>query len=117
VLVEVEYMLRPWPDAFPALLAEFDGGGCDGHGQVPDQVTVDDELAGAMARIDPAPASRSRLVRDLALRGAQALEAERVRADEALAVLIEIADGVRDYDLGAPAEVASRRPPAVKLKP
>jgi hypothetical protein len=45
------------------------------------------------------------------------LEAERVRADEALAVLIEIADGVRDYDLGAPAEVASRRPPAVKLKP
>jgi hypothetical protein len=80
------------------------------------QVTVDDEVAGAMAWIDPAPASRSRLVRDLALRRAPAL-AERVRADEALAVLIEIAKGVRDYDLGAAAEVASRQPPAVKLEP
>jgi uncharacterized protein len=29
VLVEVEYMLRPWPDAFPALLEEFDGGGLE----------------------------------------------------------------------------------------
>jgi predicted nucleic acid-binding protein len=27
VLVEVEYMLRPWADAFAALMAEFDGGG------------------------------------------------------------------------------------------
>jgi uncharacterized protein len=26
VLVEVEYLLRPWPSAFPALLAEFEGG-------------------------------------------------------------------------------------------
>jgi predicted nucleic acid-binding protein len=26
VLVEVEYMLRPWPDAFGALLEEFDRG-------------------------------------------------------------------------------------------
>jgi len=26
VLVEVEYMLRPWPKAFEALLAEFDAG-------------------------------------------------------------------------------------------
>jgi hypothetical protein len=109
VLVEVEYMLRPWPAAFPALLAEFDGGGVMATSKSRIQVTIDDELAGAMARIDPAPASRSRLVRDLALRRAQALEAERVRADEALAVLIEIADDVRDYDLRAAAEVASRR--------
>jgi len=29
VLVEVEYMLRPWPDAFGVLLAEFDGGGLE----------------------------------------------------------------------------------------
>lgn len=29
VLVEVEYMLRPWPEAFQALLAEFDGGGLE----------------------------------------------------------------------------------------
>jgi hypothetical protein len=27
VLVEVEYLLRPWPQAFRALLAEFDAGG------------------------------------------------------------------------------------------
>ncbi len=73
------------------------------------QVTVDDELACAMARVDPAPSSRSRLVRDLALRGAQALEAERSRADEALAILIEIADGERDYDLDAAGEMAARR--------
>jgi predicted nucleic acid-binding protein len=26
VLVEVEYLVRPWPDAFPALLADFEGG-------------------------------------------------------------------------------------------
>lgn len=78
------------------------------------QVTVDDELAAAMSRIDPAPASKSRLVRDLASRGARALEAERARAGEALTVLLEIADGTRDYDLGAAAEVASRRPPVVR---
>jgi|GEM_PF-910819 len=73
------------------------------------QVTVDDELAHAMSRIDPSPTSRSRLVRDLALRGAQSLEAERARADEALTVLLEIADGTRDYDLEAAAAVAARR--------
>jgi predicted nucleic acid-binding protein len=27
VLVEVEYLLRPWPEAFSALLAEFAAGG------------------------------------------------------------------------------------------
>lgn len=73
------------------------------------QVTVDDELARALARVDASPASRSRLVRDLALRGAAAVEQERARSDEALTVLLEIADGVRDYDLEAAAEVASRR--------
>ncbi len=26
VLVEVEYLLRPWPEAFAALLADFDSG-------------------------------------------------------------------------------------------
>jgi len=29
VLVEVEYLLRPWPDAFPALMAEFASGGLE----------------------------------------------------------------------------------------
>lgn len=73
------------------------------------QVTVDEELADALTRVDPAPPSRSRLVRDLALRGAQAMETERAQADEALTILLEIADGTRDYDLGAAADVASRR--------
>jgi hypothetical protein len=73
------------------------------------QVTIDDELARALTRIDPAPSSRSALVRELALRGAQAVEQERARADEALTVLLEIADGSRDYDLGAAAEIAARR--------
>lgn len=73
------------------------------------QVTVDDELARALTRIDPAPASRSKLVRDLALRGAQALEDERAQADKALTVLLEIADGTRDYDFAAAADIAARR--------
>jgi hypothetical protein len=73
------------------------------------QVTVDDELASAMLRIDPAPVSKSRLVRDLALRGAQALDAERAQSDAALTILLEIADGIRDYDLDAAAGLAARR--------
>lgn len=73
------------------------------------QVTVDDELAQAMARIDPDPQSRSRLVRDLALRGTQALERERREATEALRVLLEIADGTREYDLDACADLVARR--------
>lgn len=73
------------------------------------QVTVDDEFEQALARVDPAPASRSRLVRDLALRGAQAVQRERTSADDALTVLLEIANGTRDYDLGASAELALRR--------
>ena len=72
-------------------------------------MTVDDELADALKGIDPAPSSRSKLVRDLALRGARALHEERARASEALTVLLEIADGQRDYDLDAAARVASRR--------
>ena len=72
-------------------------------------VTVDDELAQALARIDPAPASKAALVRDLALRGAQAIEEERARMDEAVKVLIEIADGTRDYDFAALAELVERR--------
>lgn len=73
------------------------------------QVTVDEELGQALARIDAAPSSRSRLVRDLALRGARAVEQERTAAGEALTVLLEIADGSRDYNIEAPAELISRR--------
>ncbi len=73
------------------------------------QVTVDDDLARALDAIDPAPSSRSRLVRDLALRGADAVRAERARGEEAMAVLTEIADGSRDYDLAAAAAVTADR--------
>jgi hypothetical protein len=73
------------------------------------QVTVDDELAQALARVDPAPASKAALVRDLALRGAQAVEEQRARADEAIKVLLQIADGTLDYDFDAVADLVARR--------
>lgn len=73
------------------------------------QVTVDPALADAMGRIDPSPSSRSRLVRDLALRGAQALQEDHAERDQALHVLLEIADGGRDWDFAASAELLARR--------
>ena len=73
------------------------------------QAEVDDELASAMSRIDPALESRSTLASDVALRGAQAVEVERARAREALTILLEIADGTREYDLAAAGELASCR--------
>lgn len=65
------------------------------------QVTIDNELGRALDAVDPAPASRAKLVRDLALRGSEAVRAERERAEDAVRVLGEIADGARDYDLAA----------------
>jgi hypothetical protein len=43
------------------------------------QVTVDPELAAAMAEIDPRPASRSGLIGDLVIRGAEVERDERQR--------------------------------------
>ena len=45
------------------------GGMVSSHPRV--QVTVYPEFAAAMAALDPHPASRSRLLRDLAIRGAE----------------------------------------------
>jgi hypothetical protein len=73
------------------------------------QVTIDDELADALAVVDPAPASRSRLVRDLAIRGADAIRVERVQAQEALSHLLAIADGEQMHDFEAVREVLSGR--------
>jgi hypothetical protein len=64
-------------------------------------VTVDDELADALAAVDSAPASRSRLVRDLAIRGADAIRADRLQAREAFSHLIAIADGEQPHDFAA----------------
>ncbi len=73
------------------------------------QVTIDEELANALDAVDPAPPSRSRLVRDLALRGASAVYEDRKRSEDALRVLLEIADGTRDYDLAASASAVAAR--------
>ncbi len=75
------------------------------------QVTVDPELAAALAAVDAAPPSRSRLVRDLALRGAQAVGAERQASQAATEVLLAIANGDERYDLdfSAAAEIHATR--------
>lgn len=69
------------------------------------QVTVDPELSEAMAAVDPQPRSRSRLIRDLALRGAEATLEERRKHDEAIEVLLKVARGDIDYDFDALSEV------------
>jgi hypothetical protein len=73
------------------------------------QVTVDPELAAAMAAVDPHPASRSRLIRDLAIRGAEAERDARARRHEATEYLLSIAGGDIDYDFDAAREVHAER--------
>ncbi len=65
------------------------------------QVTVDPELATALAAVTPRPASKSRLIRDLALRGARAAEQEHSQQAEAQAYLLRIAEGEVEHDLDA----------------
>jgi hypothetical protein len=65
------------------------------------QVTVDPELAAAMAEVDPQPRSRSRLIRDLAIRGAAAEREARRQQEEAVDYLLKIARGETDYDFEA----------------
>lgn len=69
------------------------------------QVTVDPTLAEAMAAVDPHPKSRSRLIRDLALRGAEATREDRVKREEAKEFFRKVANGEIDYDFDALAEV------------
>ena len=73
------------------------------------QVTVDPELAAAMAAVDPHPSSRSRLIRDLALRGAEAERDERERRSEAAAYLLSISSGETDYDFDAARAIHAER--------
>ena len=73
------------------------------------QVTVDPELAEAMAAVDARPKSRSRLIRDLALRGAEAAAEERRKEDEAIEFLCKVADGEIDYDFDALGEILRER--------
>jgi metal-responsive CopG/Arc/MetJ family transcriptional regulator len=62
------------------------------------QVTLDAELAAALTEVGSSE-SRSRAVRDLALRGAEAIRAERARKRDAIEHLRRIATGEDDgYD-------------------
>lgn len=73
------------------------------------QVTVDAELEAALAGIDPKPTSRSRLIRDLALRGAQSAREERARRREAIDGLVAIARGETAYDPASAAAAHAER--------
>jgi metal-responsive CopG/Arc/MetJ family transcriptional regulator len=62
-----------------------------------------------MAAVDPHPSSRSRLIRDLALRGAEAERDERERRSEAAAYLLSISSGKTDYDFDAARAIHAER--------
>lgn len=72
------------------------------------QVTVDPELGAALPEF--AGSSRSRAVRDLAVRGAEALREEKRRRHDALQLLQRIAAGEDDrFDFSASAELHAAR--------
>jgi hypothetical protein len=73
------------------------------------QVTVDRELAAAMDAVDPNPASRSRLIRDLAIRGAEVETEARERRRAAIEYLLGIARGEIDFDFEAAREIHAQR--------
>ena len=64
-----------------------------------------------MDEVDPHPTSRSRLIRDLAVRGAEAERAtrDRERASEAREYLLGIASGEIDFDFAAVAAIHAAR--------
>jgi hypothetical protein len=73
------------------------------------QVTVDPALDEAMAAIDPHPKSKSRLIRDLALRGAEVAAEDRERREKAKEFFRKVASGEIDYDFDALEEVVRER--------
>jgi hypothetical protein len=73
------------------------------------QVTVDPELGEALAAVEPHPRSKSRLIRDLALRGAAAAEEELGRREAAKDFFLKVANGEIDLDLDAAREVHEER--------
>lgn len=73
------------------------------------QVTVDPELGEALAAVEPHPRSKSRLIRDLALRGAEAAAEERARREKAKENLLKIARGEIPYDFEALGEIIRER--------
>ena len=81
------------------------------------QVTVDPELREALRALEPNPRSRSRMIRDLALRGARATEEERQRREDANETLCKIADGEIAYDFEALGEILRERHEAIVGEP
>ncbi len=72
------------------------------------QVTVDPDLAAALDEFGGR--SRSRAVRDLAIRGAQALRDDRRRGEEAIELLRRIDSGEDDrFDFSVSAELHAAR--------
>ena len=72
------------------------------------QVTVDPELAAALDEFGGR--SRSRAVRDLAIRGAQALRDDRGRREEAIELLRRIDSGEDDrFDFSVSAKLHAAR--------
>ncbi len=72
------------------------------------QVTVDRELAEALQQFGGE--SRSRAVRDLAIRGAEALRDEQQRRDDAIEFLRRISSGEDDrFDFQVTAELHAAR--------
>jgi metal-responsive CopG/Arc/MetJ family transcriptional regulator len=73
------------------------------------QVTLDDELASALDELGSGK-SRSRAVRDLALRGAEVMRAESTARSEAREHLRRIATGEDDrYDFGVSERLHAER--------
>jgi hypothetical protein len=73
------------------------------------QVTLDPELAGAVAELGGAE-PRSRTVRDLALRGAEAIRAERHQREEALEFLRRLDAGEDDrFDFSVSEQLRAER--------
>ena len=72
------------------------------------QVTVDPELAAALAQFGGR--SRSKAVRDLAVRGAEALREDQRRHQEAIEFLQRVATGEDDrFDFSVSAELHAQR--------
>lgn len=73
------------------------------------QVTIDNDLAGAVAEFGSGK-SRSRAVHDLALRGAEAIRAERQRLQESLDFLQRLDAGEDDrFDFSVSARLHAER--------
>lgn len=73
------------------------------------QVTVDRALAAAMAEVDPNPKSRSRLIRDLALRGAEVAAEDRRRREEAKEFFLKVFRGEIELDVTGAREAWEER--------